>query len=152
MIYEITKEGAEVLKKKLESIGEISDEIKQLAQDMKESMIAAKGVGLAGNQVGKDIAIFVIDKNLAEKHDVPEVYINPEITEYSDETDSMEEGCLSIPGWWRSITRSKKVKIKFTDIDGNKIRLRARGFLSRVFQHEFDHLQGMTIRNRSENK
>ena len=152
MIYEITKEGAEVLKKKLESIGEISDEIKQLAQDMKESMIAAKGVGLAGNQVGKDLAIFVIDKNLAEKHYVPEVYINPEITEYSDETDSMEEGCLSIPGWWRSITRSKKVKIKFTDIDGNKIRLRARGFLARVFQHEFDHLQGMTIRNRSENK
>ena len=108
----ITKEPADILRKKLEAIEDIRDEIKQLAIDMKSTMIEAKGVGIAGNQVGKDMQIFLIDETLAQEHDVPEIWINPEITEYGKESSTMDEGCLSIPDYWVPIVRSKKIKIK----------------------------------------
>ena len=118
--------------------------------DMRKAMVENNGVGLAANQVGKDLSIFVIDQKLAEENGVSDVFINPEITEYSKEGDETEEGCLSIPGYWTPIKRSKKIKVKAVDENGNKIKLKARGFLARVLQHETDHLNGLTIKNRSE--
>ncbi len=111
-------------------------------------MIDNGGIGLAANQVNTDLSIFVIDKKLASENNVPEVFFNPEITEYSKAQDEMEEGCLSIPGYDANIKRSKKIKIKAVDENGNKIKLKARGFLARVLQHETDHLHGITIKNR----
>ena len=112
-------------------------------------MIEAKGVGLAASQVGKDLQIFVIDQKIAQEHGVPDAYINPEMNEFSRDKDEMEEGCLSLPGFWQQIKRSKKVRIKALDERGAKIKLKARGFLARVLQHEYDHVQGVLIKDRA---
>ena len=90
----------------------------------------------------------MIEEKLAAENNVPEVFFNPEITEYSKNKDELEEGCLSIPEYGVNIKRSKKVKIKATDENGSKIKLKARGFLARVLQHETDHLNGITIKDR----
>ncbi len=144
----ITKDPNKILHKKLEPVGEITPKILALIEEMRATMIEAKGVGLAANQIGKDLQIFVIDAKLAEEHKVPDAYINPELREYSRDHDNMEEGCLSLPGFWHQIQRSKKVRIKALDEHGAKIKLKARGFLARVFQHEYDHLQGLLIKDR----
>lgn len=145
---EITKDPNKILHKKLELVPEVTGEIRALIARMHAAMLEAKGVGLAANQVGKDLQIFVIDKKIAEEHKVPDAYINPEMNEFSRDKDEAEEGCLSLPGFWHEIKRSKKVRIKALDEHGNKIKLKARGFLARVFQHEYDHLQGMLIKDR----
>lgn len=117
---------------------------------MRKTMVESRGVGLAANQVGQNLAIFVIDTKLAEENGVPDAYINPEITESSREQAEMEEGCLSIPEYWRQIKRTKKIKLKALDENGKKIKIKARGFLARVLQHEYDHLQGVLIKDRAE--
>jgi peptide deformylase len=147
----IVKIPSPILKKKLRFFnkGEIaSQDIRELAEQMHKDMVAAKGVGLAGNQVGEDLAIFVIDKALAKENEVPNTFLNPEITEYSPQKDEMEEGCLSIPGFYVQVPRSKKIMIKAVDLEGNKLKFKARGFLARVLQHETDHLNGLTIKDR----
>jgi peptide deformylase len=148
---EITKIPNKILGKTTEKIGlkDIkSGSFKELVLDMKKSMKENEGIGLAANQINRDLSIFVIDEKLATENNVPEVFFNPEITEYSKNTDEMEEGCLSIPRYGASIKRSKKIKIKAIDENGNKIKLKARGFLARVLQHETDHLNGMVIKDR----
>src|SRR3989344_4048458 len=152
---EITKIPSKILAKKMTDVA--VDDIKKglykdLVSDMRMAMVENNGVGLAANQIGKDLSIFVIDKKLAEENNVSDVFINPEITEYSKNDDEMEEGCLSIPGYWTPIKRSKKIKIKAVDENGKKIKLKARGFLSRVLQHETDHLNGGTIKRRANEK
>ena len=145
---EIVKEPEKILRKKLKSVEKITPEIKALISDMREIMVEARGVGLAANQVGWDFQIFVIDKKLADENGAPDAYINPEITEHSRDTVEMEEGCLSIPEYWHQIKRAKKIKIKALDENGKKIKIKARGFLARVLQHEYDHLQGVLIKDR----
>jgi len=122
-------------------------EIKGLISAMRQKMVESQGVGLAANQVGQDLAIFVIDKKLAEENGVFDSYINPEITEYSKDVTEMEEGCLSLPEYWAPVSRSKKIKLKALDENGNKIKIKARGFLARVIQHETDHLKGLLIKD-----
>lgn len=148
---EIVKELNKILRQKLEKVTGVDTEIKNLISQMREKMVAAKGVGLAANQVGKNLRIFVIDKNLAQENNVPDAFINPEITEYSKDTDIIEEGCLSIPEYFAPISRSKKIKIKALNENGKKIRFKAKGFLARVLQHETDHLNGILIRSREKN-
>jgi peptide deformylase len=125
-------------------------DMRELAEQMHKDMVAAKGVGLAANQVNEDVALFVIDKELAKENEVPNTFVNPEITEYSAQKDDMEEGCLSIPEFYVQIRRSKKIMIKAMDLEGNKLKFKARGFLARVLQHETDHLYGITIKDRVE--
>lgn len=149
---EIIKIPNKILAKKLEkvSVNDIKNgSYKELISDMRKTMAENNGVGLAANQMGKNLSIFVIDQKLAEENSVPDVFINPEITEYSKESDEIEEGCLSIPDYWVPIKRSKKIKIKAVDENGNKIKFKARGFLARVLQHETDHLNGITIKDRN---
>ncbi|MBI2669616.1 MAG: peptide deformylase [Candidatus Yanofskybacteria bacterium] len=145
---EIIKEPEKILRKKLKSVEKITPEIKALISAMREKVVEAHGVGLAANQVGRDLQIFVIDKKLAEENGVADAYINPEITEFSKDQNEMEEGCLSIPDYWRQVKRAKKIKIKALDENGKKIKIKARGFLARVLQHEYDHLQGILIKDR----
>lgn len=125
---------------------------RELILSMKKAMKENEGVGLAANQIGRDLAIFVIDTKIANAYQVSEAYFNPEITEYSHETDTMEEGCLSIPEFYVPITRAKKIKIKAVDEQGNKIKFKAKGFLARVLQHETDHLNGQTLKERTNEK
>lgn len=120
-----------------------------LATDMRAAMLENNGIGLAANQVGRAEALFVIDEKLATEFGVPSVFANPEITEYGTESDDMEEGCLSIPGFWVDIRRSKKIMFKALDGGGNKVKFKARGMLARVLQHETDHLNGRTIQDRA---
>lgn len=121
----------------------------KLIDEMRKDMLTYNGIGLAANQVGKDLALFVIDERLAADNKVPSAYANPEITEYGKEADDMEEGCLSIPGMWVPIHRSKKIMFKALDEHGTRVKFRARGMLARVLQHETDHLNGLTIKNRT---
>ncbi len=149
---EITKLPNKILNTKIKPV--LLDDIKngsfrELILAMKETMKDKQGVGLAANQIGKDLSIFIIEPMLATEFGVPDVYLNPEITEYSKDQDEMEEGCLSIPEYFVQIQRPKKIKIKFINENGEKKKIKARGFLARVLQHETDHLNGLTIRNRN---
>lgn len=150
---EITKLPARILKNKLKAVS--PDDIKkgafkELVLSMKQAMQDNQGVGLAANQVGLDLSIFVIDETLAEQTGIPAVYFNPEITDYSKDRDDLEEGCLSIPEFFTPVKRSRKIMIKFIDENGEKRKLKVRGFAARVLQHETDHLNGLTIKNRAE--
>ena len=145
---EIVKHPNKILGQKLKKIKQVTPEIKRLIEAMRQTVIEANGVGLTANQVGEDWAVFVIDKKLAEENGVPDVYINPEVTESSRELAELEEGCLSLPDYWRSVTRPKKIKLKALDENGKKIKFKAKGFLARVLQHEVDHINGLLIKDR----
>lgn len=147
---DIVKHPDTILSQKIEKISEITPEILDIISEMRQKMIEAKGVGLAANQVGLNLAIFVIDKDLARDHKLPDAYINPEITEYSKDINIAEEGCLSLPDKWMNIKRAKKVYLRALDEKGNKLKIKARGFLARVYQHETDHLNGLLIKDRLE--
>ncbi|MEK7579775.1 MAG: peptide deformylase [Patescibacteria group bacterium] len=149
---EIVKKPAEILTKKLADVDLITAQLKKVILKMKKIMRENKGIGLAANQIGLNMKLFVIDEELAKEYNAPDVYINPEIKPYppagragSKDTEEMEEGCLSIPETWLKIKRSKKVKVKTVDEEGKKHKFIAKGMLARVLQHEYDHLQGVLI-------
>ncbi len=142
---EIVKKPAEILTKKLEEIDLITPQLKKAVLKMKKTMKEASGIGLAANQVGLNMRLFVIDEELAKEYKAPSVYINPEVKPYSKQTEELEEGCLSIPETWLKIKRPKKAKVKSVDEEGKKHKFIAKGILARVLQHEYDHLQGVLI-------
>ncbi len=144
----VIKEPNKILHQKLSQVNSITPALLSLIDEMKKTMIATKGVGLSANQVGKNLRIFIIDQNLAKENNTPEVYINPEMTGLSNKTQTVEEGCLSLPEYWPQIKRPAKIWIKAMDEKGNKIKFRARGFLARVLQHEIDHLNGILIKDK----
>lgn len=127
--------------KKVEAI---TDAIKQLVDDMAETMYAAPGVGLAATQIGVALQIFVID--IAE-NDAPSefrVFINPEILETHDAI-TWKEGCLSFPGVTEEVDRAAKVRVRAQDRNGAWFELEAEGLLAVAIQHEYDHLQGVLM-------
>ena len=130
-----------ILRKKSLKTKEINDDIRELAQDMIETMDKSDGIGLAACQVGKGLRIFVLPKELCDK----QVFINPEIIKMSKDVDIVEEGCLSLPGVFLPIKRAKLLKIKAVDENGKKFKIKTEGLLARVIQHEFDHLNGVLI-------
>lgn len=146
MILDITKLGEEILRKKAEPVPEVNDEIRKLAEDMFETMIAADGVGLAGPQVGKNLRMFV----LIADDDVRRVFINPQIIKTSSEVCDYDEGCLSIPQVYETITRPEKVTIQALNEKGKPFTLDADGFLARIIQHEYDHLDGILYIDRGD--
>jgi peptide deformylase len=113
-------------------------DLKDLVKKMRMTMKEASGVGLAANQVGYDFRMFV-----AEYDDKFYAIFNPEIIKFSEEKDELEEGCLSIPKTLGPIERSIKVTLTGQSVEGKNIKIRARGFLARIFQHEIDHLNGI---------
>lgn len=129
--------GDEVLRKKCRPVGEITERIQTLVDDMIETMHDANGVGLAAPQVGVMRRIFVVDIG-----EGPIVLINPEIIEMSGEQTG-EEGCLSLPGKAGTVTRANYVKIKGLDREGNEQVYEGTELLARAFQHENDHLDGI---------
>lgn len=146
MILEITKLGEDILRKKAEPVSEINDEIRKLTDDMLETMIEANGVGLAGPQVGKALRIFVA---MADD-DVKRVFINPQIIKTSEEVGEYEEGCLSIPQIYETITRPVRVTIQAHNEKGKLFTLDADGLLARIIQHEYDHLDGILYIDRGD--
>ncbi|MGA7719750.1 MAG: peptide deformylase [Ignavibacteriaceae bacterium] len=140
----ITLIGDKILKRKASLAKDVDPKIIELIHDMFETMRNARGIGLAANQVGADKSIFITDVSVVEGHEdeKPLVFINPVITERSEEVISMEEGCLSIPDIRAEIERPEKVIISYKDTDFKEQTLKAEGLLARVIQHEYDHLQG----------
>jgi peptide deformylase len=121
-------------------IAQVDDRIRQLADDMLETMYEADGVGLAATQVDVHERLIVIDTS--EARDDPRVLINPEILERSEETSFVDEGCLSVPAIYDKVERHARVKVRATGRDGQPYEFEAEGLLSICVQHEMDHLLG----------
>lgn len=145
MILPIYTEGQPVLRQVTEPILEVTPELRQLVTDMRQTMHNAKGVGLAAPQVGKGIALCIIElKDNDEDIAIPFMaLLNPRITWKSTGQNNQGEACLSIPGIEGPVKRSKKIRAKARSLEGETIELEAEGFLARVLQHEIDHLNGI---------
>ena len=134
--------GDPVLRKTAEPIEDITPEIRELAQDMGETMFEAPGVGLAAPQVGVSLRLFVIDPTFGDEPGEFFPFINPVLSNPGKTTVPMEEGCLSVPDIRAEVSRPESISIDFTTIDGEQMHIDADEMLARVIQHEFDHLDG----------
>jgi len=142
MIREIVKYPDPVLEVPTEPVTEFNDELRQFVDDMFESMYAAKGIGLAAPQVGVSKRLTVIDLSFKERPEERIVLINPEII-LKEGKQYEEEGCLSLPEIREKVSRAAKVKVRAQDLDGNWFEMGGTELLSRAFQHEIDHLDGI---------
>ena len=143
-ILEIKKYPNPILREKSKEVREITEEIKNLGQEMVKIVIVKEGVGLAGPQVGQLKRIIVV----CRQKGLPEVFINPKIVKKNKETEIGEEGCLSFPDLYLKIKRAKGAEIEALDIEGKTIYQKAEGLSARVFQHEIDHLDGILFIDR----
>jgi peptide deformylase len=137
-----------VLREKTQPVKENTEELQTLIDDMFDTMYNSSGVGLAAPQIGKEIQLFVMDADgITEEVDEPSmgpmVFINPTIIEKTGEKVKLEEGCLSIPDVRDDVVRPDQVVVEYLDRDFNKQTITATGWVSRVIQHEYDHLQGV---------
>ncbi len=160
----ITHYPAEVLAKCAAPIEKIDDNIRQLVEKMTDIMLKNNGVGMAGPQAGVPLRLFIISPNatreapkfdkrrLETREKNVKVYINPTVTpipaKAGTSLDSVDEGCLSVPGVYTKIRRYKKCRVTATDLDGNEFTEEAEGLYARVLQHEYDHIEGTTIVSR----
>jgi peptide deformylase len=126
-------------------VKEFDEPLERLAEDMLATMREHEGVGLAANQVGRLKRIFVV-----ALEDEEYVIVNPEIVARSEETAKETEGCLSIPGIHVGVERPTAITISGSDASGGSLRMDVTGLLARVFQHEVDHLDGVTILERTD--
>ena len=153
MILPIYLYGQPVLKKVAEDITADYSNLKELIENMFDTMHHASGIGLAAPQIGLAIRLVVVDLDVLSE-DEPEfkdfrrVYINAHILETSDETDTMEEGCLSLPGIHEKVTRPSRIHVKYLDENFVEHDEWVEGYLARVMQHEFDHLEGKVFSDR----
>lgn len=146
MIYPIVVYGDPILKKKARDIEPEELDVRQLSQDMFETMESAHGIGLAAPQIGKSIRMFVVDGRPLEEdemQDFVKVFINPQILEESGDEWPFEEGCLSIPNVREEVSRNAKVKIRYFDLDWNEHIEEYDGMKARIIQHEYDHIEGI---------
>lgn len=142
----ITRYPAEVLAKRAQPVEKIGEDIRHLVERMTDIMIEQKGVGLAGPQAGVPLRIFII--SLDGTRESVRVYINPTVTIVGDQVMLVEEGCLSVPGVYTKVRRYKNCTVTATDLDGRQFSEEAEGFYARALQHEYDHIEGVTIVNR----
>ena len=144
MILDIVTYPDPRLKEVCKPITEVTDEIRQLAADMIETMYAAPGVGLAAPQVGRNIRMLVMDPAMKDEEKQPRVLINPELTLSGEEVISEQEGCLSVPMNYRAdVHRMSNVHLRAMDLDGNIIEEYLEEFPAIIMQHEYDHLDGI---------
>ena len=149
-----------VLRKKAKKVAMVSAETRKLIDDMVETMRAAPGVGLAATQVGVEQRVIVVEyaeepaEPPAEGAPPPKpalyTLINPEITRSSREKVDGVEACLSVPGFAGEVNRHQEVVVKGFNAKGTPVRIRAKGWLARIFQHEVDHLNGILFVDRAE--
>jgi len=141
----MTRFPADVLAGKTKRIDEIGDDIVKLVDVMIDLMIENKGVGFAGPQAGVDLRIFVI--SLDGSREATKVFINP-VIEVSGNVESIEEGCLSLPNIYGKVKRHTVCKVTATGLDGKEFTDVGEGLYARAMQHEYDHLEGMMIKDR----
>ncbi len=153
MILPIYLYGQAVLRKVTEDITPDYPELSKLIEDMFETMDNAEGIGLAAPQIGLPIRLVVIDlsplsEDFPEYKDFRRVYINAHIIETSEDTDTVEEGCLSLPGIHEKVTRPTRIRVQYMDENFVEHDEWVDGFLARAMQHEFDHLEGKVFVDR----
>jgi len=139
-----SEEQWELLNSKAQPVMDINEEIKNHARDMLDFMAISGGIGLAAPQIGELKRMFVVKAD----DDIQRVFINPEIIETSIETDSYEEGCLSIPGSYAEVIRPAFIQVQAWNERGRPFKLEAEGLLATVIQHELDHLNGILFIDR----
>lgn len=147
MILPVYAYGQPVLKKEAEPVDWTDSELPAFIESMWETMYHAGGIGLAAPQVGQSKRIFIVDTvqmlEEGEEGGLKEVFINPEILSFSEDTGSYEEGCLSIPEVTGDVIRPNSVRVRYQGMDGTKKQLTLGDMEARVFQHEFDHIEGV---------
>ena len=131
------------LRAKSEPVKAVDAEVRALVDDMFETMYKAPGVGLAAIQVGVPRRVVTVDTAKKDEPKNPQVFINPEIVWSSEEKNTYEEGCLSIPEYYEEVERPSEVKVRFMDLDGKTQEVAANGLLATVLQHEIDHTNGV---------
>lgn len=147
MILPIYLYGQPVLRRETSEVPQDYPELKKLVADMFETLTQADGCGLAAPQIGLSLRMFIVDGTVLGE-DYPEcqtfkkAFINPEIIEESEETISYSEGCLSLPGISENVIRPVAVKVRYQDEDFQVHEELLEGFDARIFQHEFDHIEG----------
>ncbi len=153
-ILPITVYGDKILRQKAKPVEKIDDEIIMLIRNMFETMRNANGIGLAANQVNIDKQIFVVDVSVVEglEHIKPVAMINPEILLTSDESVIYEEGCLSLPTLTTDVERPEIIKVRYLNTDEELVEIEADDLFARVILHEYDHLIGKMIPDRTEPK
>jgi peptide deformylase len=142
-----------VLRKKARKISNFNLELQTLIDDMVETMRAAPGVGLAAPQVNVPLRVIVVEFGDEEDEEFPPklyIIVNPELSKFSKELVSGTEGCLSIPGFMGEVERSETVVIKGYNRHGQPLKIKAKGWLARIFQHEVDHLDGILYIDRTD--
>lgn len=150
-IREIVTLGHPALRQKARKVTKFGPELKTLIDDMIETMRDAPGVGLAAPQVNVLERIIVIELPADEEEGLPaalHAVVNPEIVKASRDKEEGEEGCLSIPGYLGEVERHLEVLVRGQDAQGKPLRVKARDYLARIFQHEIDHLEGVMFIDR----
>ena len=135
--------GNPVLRQKARKVSRIDQSIAKLVEDMIETMRDAPGVGLAAPQIGVPLQVAVVETEPEQVH----VIINPEIVKLDGE-HLLDEGCLSVPGYWAQVRRAERVTVKARDLKGKEIRLTGEGLFGQALQHEIDHLNGLVYVDR----
>lgn len=148
MQLEICTWPDEVLAAKAEAVDEITPEMEELIENMIETMYESDGVGLAAPQVGESIRLICVDQTGPKIRGELRVLVNPEIVECDGEVES-EEGCLSCPELNVKVKRNERVVVKATDEKGDEVCIDTKGLLAIILQHEIDHLDGVTLADRT---
>ncbi|HLS97652.1 MAG: peptide deformylase [Porticoccaceae bacterium] len=128
------------LRTRAQPVAAVDDRIRQLVDDMFETMYAAPGIGLAATQVNVHERVVVMD--ISEDGDQPLVFINPEVEVIGPDSRDYQEGCLSVPGFYESVARPANIRVRALDRDGKPFELEPDGLLAVCIQHELDHLEG----------
>ena len=139
--------GDPVLRAKTREVTVFDESLRRLVADLRETMAAYHGVGLAANQVGVEERVFVVDVPLEDERRAQLTVVNPVLDRRSG-SESAEEGCLSIPGIYEEVSRSQAVRVRGADQHGRPFELVAEGYLARAIQHEADHLDGVLFVDR----
>jgi len=155
-IHEIVKYPEPVLSRPAAAVTEFDAELKKLVEEMFESMYAAQGIGLAAPQIGLSDRLIVVEYYEREEDEEVEnapkkvwTVVNPEIIKASEETLIGVEGCLSIPNLVGEVERHAAIQVKGLNRHGKPLKIKAEGWLARIFQHEIDHLNGVLFTDRA---
>lgn len=137
-----------ILRAVSEPVTRFDDELKKFVKQMNAAMVAAKGLGIAAPQVGRNARVFLAVLNYGTKEQVTVAMVNPKIVSHSDDKEVGEEGCLSLPGIYGQVERFRELTVEFFDPDGERHSLTLEGLNARVIQHENDHINGILFIDR----
>lgn len=137
-----------ILKTPAEPVAQVDDEVRRLIEDMLETMYDAPGIGLAAPQIGVSQRVLVVDCAGDEEDAQPLRVVNPEIVWASEERETREEGCLSLPDLYADVSRPRALQLRYLDETGAQREVEAEGLLATVLQHEIDHLDGLLFTDR----